>query len=108
MAILAERNWTGIGAYLGIALAVLALIVLAIGPLGWRLGWWHFRFAFFWLMPAAAYAGLAAAAILALAFGWSHLGGRGLGLAAVGIVLGAIVAYLPWQYDRLRGVLPPI
>jgi uncharacterized protein (DUF1499 family) len=110
MATLAERNWVEIGAYVGIALAVLALLALAIGPLGWRLGWWHYRFAFSWLLPAAAYAGLAAAAvsILALVFGWSHLGGRGVGLAAVAIALGAVVAYMPWQYSRLRGVLPPI
>jgi uncharacterized protein (DUF1499 family) len=110
MAALAGRNWTGIAAYVGVALAILALLALAIGPLGWRLGWWHFRFAFFYLMPWAAYGALAAAAIsiLALVFGWSHLGMRGIALAAVGIVVGAIVAYVPWQYDRLRGVLPPI
>ena len=110
MAALAGRNWTGIAAYVGVGLAILALLALAIGPLGWRLGWWHFRFAFFYLMPWAAYGALAAAAIsiLALVFGWSHLGMRGIALAAVGIVVGAIVAYVPWQYDRLRGVLPPI
>jgi uncharacterized protein (DUF1499 family) len=110
MAALAGRNWTGIAAYVGVGLAILALLALAIGPLGWRLGWWHFRFAFFYLMPWAAYGALAAAAIsiLALVFGWSHLGMRGIALAAVGIVVGAIVAYVPWQYDRLRGMLPPI
>jgi len=61
-------------------------------------------------MPYAAYGALAAAAIsiLALAFGWSHLGTRGIALAAVGVVLGAVVAYVPWQYDRLRNALPPI
>ena len=77
MPVFAGRNWAEIVAYLGAALAILALIVLAVGPLGWRLGWWHFRFAFAWLMPWAAYGALAAAAvsILALALGWSHLGG---------------------------------
>ena len=110
MAALLERNWAGIAAYLGVGLAVLALLVLAVGPLGWRLGWWHYRFAFSWLMPWAAYGALAAAAvsILALLFGWSHLGGRGIALAAVAIVLGALVAYMPWQYNRLRSLVPPI
>jgi uncharacterized protein (DUF1499 family) len=110
MAAFAGRNWAGIAAYVGVALAILALLALAVGPLGWRLGWWHFRFAFFWLMPYAAYGALAAAAIsiLALAFGWSHLGTRGIALAAVGVVLGAVVAYVPWQYDRLRNAVPPI
>jgi uncharacterized protein (DUF1499 family) len=110
MAALAERNWAGIAAYVGVGLAVLALVVLAVGPLGWRLGWWHYRFAFSWLMPYAAYGALAAAAvaIVALAFGWSHLGTRGIALAAVGIILAAFVVYMPWQYNRLRGVVPPI
>jgi uncharacterized protein (DUF1499 family) len=110
MAALAGRNWAGIAAYIGIGIAVLALLTLAVGPLGWRLGWWHFRLAFAWLMPYAAYGAIAAAAIslLALLFGWSHLGGRGIALAAIGIVIGAAVAYMPWQYDRLRTRVPPI
>src|SRR6266566_6302045 len=80
MAALAARNWAAIAAYVGVGLAILALLALAVGPLGWRLGWWHFRFAFFWLMPWAAYGALAAAAvsILALVFGWSYHGARGL------------------------------
>jgi uncharacterized protein (DUF1499 family) len=110
MAGLAGRNWAEIAAYIGAGLAILALLALALGPLGWRLGWWHFRFAFFWLMPGAAFGALAAAvaSIVALAFGWSHLGSRGIALAAVGVVLGALVAYMPWQYNRLRGIVPPI
>ena len=110
IAAVAGRNWALIGAYLGFALAILALLSLAAGPLGWRLGWWHFRFAFFWLMPIAGYGALAGAivSIGALVFGWSGLAGRGLAVAAIGLVLGAIVAYVPWQYDRLRGQVPPI
>ena len=110
MAALAERNWAGIAAYVGVGIAILALLTLAVGPLGWRLGWWHYRFAFSWLMPYAAYGAIAGGviSILALAFGWSHLGARGIALAAVGIVVGAAVAYMPWQYDRLRSKVPPI
>jgi uncharacterized protein (DUF1499 family) len=110
MAALAERNWAGLAAYVGVGLAILALLALAVGPLGWRLGWWHYRFAFSWLMPYAAYGAIAAAAvsILALVFGWSHLGARGIALAAIGVVVGAAVVYMPWQYDRLRGAVPPI
>src|SRR5262249_15415126 len=62
------------------------------------------------LMPWAAYGALAGAvvSIVALAFGWSHLGGRGIAFAAAGVVVGALVVYVPWQYGRLRGVVPPI
>jgi uncharacterized protein (DUF1499 family) len=110
MAALAERNWTATAATLGLGLAILALVALAAGPLGWRLGWWHFRFAFYWLMPGAAFTALAGAAvsILTLAFGWPHLGARGLVLAAIGVALGAVLAYVPWQYDRIRKTVPPI
>ena len=31
------------------------VVLLALGPIGWRAGWWHFRFAFQTLMPWAAY-----------------------------------------------------
>jgi len=48
---LAKGNIALYGAYLGIGLALLALILLAAAPLGWRAGWWHYRFAFAWLMP---------------------------------------------------------
>jgi uncharacterized protein (DUF1499 family) len=110
MAVFAGRNWAEIVASIGAGVAILALLALAVGPLGWRLGWWHYRFAFSWLLPYAAYAAIAAAvvSIVALAVGWSHLGSRGIALAAIGIVLGGAVAYMPWQYNRLRGIVPPI
>ena len=97
-------------ASIGLALAVLALVLLAIGPLGWRLGWWHFRFAFFWLMTSSAYLAIAAliVSILTLVFGWSHLGARGITFAALGVVLGAALVYVPWQYNQKRTALPPI
>jgi len=110
MSMFAGRNWAEIVAAVGASLAILALLLLAVGPLGWRLGWWHFRFAFFWLMPGATFAALAAAVVslVALVFGWSHLGGHALAHAVLGVALGAVVAYVPWQYDRLRGIVPPI
>jgi len=110
MAASAGRNWAEIVVYVGAGLAILGLLALAVGPLGWRFGWWHFRFAFFWLMPGAAFAALAGAvlSLVALVFGWSQLGSRGIAVGAIGIVLGAVIAYVPWQYDRLRGTVPPI
>ena len=45
---------------LALALAGTAVVLLALGPIGWRAGWWHFRFSLLTLMPWAAYFGLAA------------------------------------------------
>jgi hypothetical protein len=45
---------------LALILAIVAVVLLALGPLGWRAGWWHYRVGFSYLMPWAAYCGLAA------------------------------------------------
>src|SRR6266851_379521 len=65
-------------------LALAAAFLLALGPLGWRAGWWHYRVGFSTLMPWAAYCGLAALAI------------------------GAAIAYVPWHYYQMRGSFPSI
>src|SRR5438105_4619915 len=39
----------------GLLLVVVGLVVLAVGPLGWRAGWWHYRVAFTWMLPYGAY-----------------------------------------------------
>ncbi|HYU12884.1 MAG TPA: hypothetical protein VEK82_09935, partial [Stellaceae bacterium] len=66
-------------------LAIAAAVLLVLGPLGWHAGWWHFRFAFFSLMPWAAYCGLAAMAlaVLAILFGRRSIAGRQI---ATGVV----------------------
>jgi len=103
-------SWLQEGALLAFCLALLALLLLAIGPLGWRAGWWHFRFAFTWLMTSSAFAATAAvvASLLVLVLGWSHLWSGGLAMAAVALFLGAALVYIPWQYDRLRKTVPRI
>jgi uncharacterized protein (DUF1499 family) len=97
-------------AYLGAGLAVLALILLAAGPLGWRAGWWHFRFAFSWLMTSSAYVAIGAAAIclIALALGWSRLDARTIAIACGALALAVVLIYVPWQYDRTRKTVPRI
>lgn len=103
-------SWPQIGAFLGFCLAVIALLLLAISPTGWRAGWWHFRFAFAWLMTSSGFIAAAAAVVslLALALGWPELGARGLAMAAAGLILGTILVYVPWQYNRLRSTVPRI
>src|SRR5262245_41747155 len=107
---LGSRNWALYGAYLGFGLALVALVLLAVSPVGWRLGWWHFRFAFFWLMPFSGYIALAAAivSVAALVLGSSRLGGRGLALAAVGVLAAAVLVYVPWQYRHTLNTVPRI
>src|SRR5258708_836775 len=48
---------------LALLLALASAVLLALGPLGWRAGWWHYRVGFSILMPWAAYGGLAAIAV---------------------------------------------
>jgi uncharacterized protein (DUF1499 family) len=103
-------NWWETGAFLSLMLALLALLLLALAPLGWRAGWWHFRFAFTWLMTASGVAALAAGivALGVLLAGWSQLSPSRLTMAAIGLVLGAVLVYVPWHYDRVRKSVPRI
>jgi hypothetical protein len=93
-----------------LALAGAAVVLLALGPIGWRAGWWHYRFSLLTLMPWAAYFGLAAVnvSVLALAIGFSRLDWRGIALAFVALIGGGLMAYVPWHYDQVRQAVPPI
>ncbi|HEX3536795.1 MAG TPA: DUF1499 domain-containing protein [Stellaceae bacterium] len=104
----AGDRWRDRLVQLAALLAILAVLLLAIGPLGWRAGWWHFRTAFFYLMPGAAYCGLAAMGIAVLALIFGRGVGRRLAIGIVAFLIGAGIAYVPWQFDRLRGIVPPI
>ena len=89
---------------LAAALAAAAVVLLALGPIGWRAGWWHFRFAFQTLMPWAGYCGIAALAVsaLALLLGRSRIEWRGVAVAVAAFAAGLLIAYVPWHYDRMR------
>lgn len=96
--------------FFGLGLALLALVLLAVSPLGWRLGWWRFRFAFYRLMPASGFIGFAAAliSVLALVIGGTRLGREGVSSAGLGLILGAALAYVPWRYYRTIKSVPLI
>jgi uncharacterized protein (DUF1499 family) len=96
--------------YLALILAVIAVSLLALGPIGWRAGWWHFRFGLLTLMPWAAYCGVAAliVAAIALLFGRSRIEWRGVALAVLAFGVGGLIAYVPWHYDQIRKTVPRI
>jgi uncharacterized protein (DUF1499 family) len=93
-----------------LVLSGIALVLLAVAPVGWRLGWWPYSFGLYWLMPASGLVGAVALAlsVLTLALGWSELRLRGLGVLSVALCLSAALVYVPWQYSRLHSTLPPI
>ena len=64
---------------LAAALAVIAVVLLGSAPIGWRAGWWHYRFALLSLMPWAAYFGVAALVVAVLALSSAARGSSGGG-----------------------------
>jgi uncharacterized protein (DUF1499 family) len=95
---------------LALLLAIAAVVLLVLGPLGWRAGWWHYRVGFFTLMPWAAYCGLAAiaVAVLALVIGRRVNAARHIAIGVLALVIGAAIAYVPWHYNEMRGTFPSI
>ena len=69
-----------IGPVAALVLSGVALFLLALAPLGWRIGLWQYGFGLYWMMPVS---GLVAAAalilsVLTLVREWSQLRLRGL------------------------------
>ena len=87
-----------------------ALCLLALAPLGWRLGWWRYGIGLFWMFPAAGAAAAVAAALslATLAVGRSKLSPPALAMLAFSLVVGAGLFYMPLHYAYVRRTLPPI
>src|SRR5258708_34693063 len=88
--------------------AVVAALLLLAAPMGYRMGWWHFRTGLTGLQPGAVYVGLAAGAlaIIALAIpkgraGWTP------GLIAA-LIVGLPASYGPWQWRQRAHSGPPL
>lgn len=92
-------------AMVALALALLATLMLLLSGPGTRMGLWDFRTGFS-LMKWAAYTGAAAvvAALIAMAVGRR----RGIVLAAIALVLGALMFLLPWNMRRGASAYPGI
>ena len=79
------------------ALSGAALLILALAPLGTALGWWHFGFGLYWMMPWSGYvaATAAALAVATLALGWSKVRPGGHLVLATALVMGTVAcAYI--------------
>jgi uncharacterized protein (DUF1499 family) len=83
-------------------------LLLLAAPMGYRMGWWHFRIGLTGLQPWAVYVGLAAGALAIIALlipkvrtGWTT------GLVAA-LVVGIAVAYVPWQWRQKAQSVPRI
>ena len=98
---------------LGLLIAVIAVVLLALVPIGWRAGWWPYRFSLLSLMGYSAYFGIAAVIVSVLAlvisvFDRSALGRRGIAVAILALATGGLTAYVPWHYRTLARSVPPI
>ena len=88
-------------------LAVLAVLLLAAAPFGWRAGLWHYRISFELIAGADLLALIAGiAALLCLAVGRRRLGRRATVAALCVVLVGAAFALMSWQTWQRRG--PPI
>jgi uncharacterized protein (DUF1499 family) len=88
----------------------ISMCLLALAPLGWRLGWWPYGIGVYWMFPASGVvAGVAAALSLAtLAMGRSTLTTAAIVMLVLSLVAGAGLAYLPLHYVMVRRSLPTI
>jgi len=110
-----RHTWTSRGAFVnalapaGLALVVLAGIGAVLSGLGSRWGWWYFATGFA-ILRWAAIAGVMGAIISLLGGILARPGihGRGFYLSLAGLVLGLVVAGIPWSWLRTAQHMPPI
>lgn len=90
-----------------LVLAVAALVLLLVSGPGYRLELWEFRTGFS-LMRWAAFAGLAAAAIGLVALLVPKLRRATRWPSVAALMLGVLVAYVPWSGLQTARSVPPI
>ena len=91
------------------AVALLAAVAGLVSGPGNRFGWWDYRMAF-GVLAWAAWGGLAAAALSAVALiqAARRRARAGMVLALIGIVAGALTFGFPWQLRSRAQSVPPI
>jgi uncharacterized protein (DUF1499 family) len=93
----------------GFLLAVLAAVAGMLSGFGTRWGWWQFTSGFL-ILKAAAYCGVAAAAVSIAGAIMTRPGSprRGFLLPVAGIIIGLAVAGVPWSWMHKAQELPRI
>ena len=88
-----------IGVVGALALSGSALCLLALAPLGCRLGWWSYGLSLYRLIPISGIIAAVAVlfSVLTLALGWSRLRARDLVLLCAALVLGGALVSVPAQ-----------
>ncbi len=88
-------------------IAVVAAFLLLIAGPGTRMEWWDFRVGFK-LMTWATFIGIGASVMALIGLLVPRVRRGGAGLLAVSLVIGLLVAYVPWQGMRTARSVPPI
>lgn len=94
-------------ARLPLVVALIALAALALSGFGVRQGWWTYGVGF-QLLEWSAYAGLAAATGAAVAMAVPTLREGATAILSVGLAIGLVTGYLPWQWKQQARALPKI
>jgi uncharacterized protein (DUF1499 family) len=99
-----------IGPIAALVLSGVALFLLALAPLGWRIGLWQYGFGLYWMMPVSGFVAAVAViiSVLTLARDWSQLRLHDLAMLFIALALGAALVYVPGQYWYTRSTVPPI
>ena len=98
-------------AVVGFLIAIAAAIAAMLAGLSTRWGWWEYRTGF-QILRWAVYAAIAGAAVSLLGVGLAlrvpppRRGG--VILALLGLVIGLVTLYVPWQWRRTAERVPPI
>ena len=104
-----NRGVAFLGVRLGVGFALIALLLLVLAPLGWRVGLWSYRLSLLVLMRYSAYVAAASVVVLLLSLTrWGRLAGRTRLSAVLGLALGVALLYVPWHYERVGASVPPI
>jgi uncharacterized protein (DUF1499 family) len=94
----------------GLCIAVLGGIVLALSPIGYRMGWWPLRVALYYgILGAAIIGGIAVIVSLVGVFMTRRSpGAAGFGTALAGLLLGAVLGGYPAAQIVKARTVPPI